>query len=389
MKGLIPLALKTGYDSSRFGDSPTKTSTTSRIASPGKRPLKPYPLAVPSLRQLPKPAYSTSDWKVFLAEIKRDHMNKKFRQCAERCIDLLKHADYQVLMALTSPPASPPSNANLLKAHVQPAYLVYLNFYAATCLEAQALALPPSSADCMADMLEEARRYYIAASDLAQQADETISRNSFSSGHTHSPMSSFHSACSDDSQSTASTRMSSPTPSLSPILNKNKATEPMAKPKKRVAFRDLPIVEPAVRPDSPTLGFDSWLSRSSEIQSPHSILHHEGKMPLKVDTRSATDTYFTKEEEDEADPFFRARSIHRYCTILASIRQQVTFHLAAINREILRCRSMGRAALDGDTRAQDFKSRIERLRANNWQRPRFDARRYELLRENALADLAA
>jgi hypothetical protein len=39
-------------------------------------------------------------------------------------------------------------------------------------------------------------------------------------------------------------------------------------------------------------------------------------------------------------------------------------------------------------RALDLKARIERLRAEGWQRKRFDPRRYDALCEAALADLA-
>jgi hypothetical protein len=38
-------------------------------------------------------------------------------------------------------------------------------------------------------------------------------------------------------------------------------------------------------------------------------------------------------------------------------------------------------------RSPELQARIERLRAKGWERKRFDARRYEELRENAVADL--
>jgi hypothetical protein len=40
------------------------------------------------------------------------------------------------------------------------------------------------------------------------------------------------------------------------------------------------------------------------------------------------------------------------------------------------------------TRSPELQARIERLRAQGWERKRFDARRYAELRESASADMA-
>ena len=51
--------------------------------------------------------------------------------------------------------------------------------------------------------------------------------------------------------------------------------------------------------------------------------------------------------------------------------------------------SMRDTAEEGREKSADIKARIERLRATGWQRKRFDAGRYEALREQVLSELGA
>lgn len=234
-------------------------------------------------------------------------------------------------------------------------------------------------------MFEQAQTHYRIASDLAKQADEAVSRPC---SRNFSPIPSFHSSAGSDvsRSSPSSTRMSSPAPSLGSI---DENAKPVVKPKKRVAFRDVPITEPMIRPDSPTLGFDDWVGRSSpEPLYPESILKHEDKTPTQADVPTPATPELIQDEEEPADPFFHARSIHRFSTVLSSIKRQISSHLAILDIEIAACRHPAPATPTNDElRSLEMSARVERLRANGWQRPRFDVRRYETLRENALADL--
>ena len=286
---------------------------------------------------------------------------------------------------------SPPSpvlprrvtNGPRSKDKVQPAYLVYLRFYAATALEMQARDVHHSSPHRVV-MFEQAQVHYRIASDLAKQADEAVSRPAC---RNFSPIS-FHSSADSELSllSPSSTRMSSPAPSLSSIEDNAK---PAAKPKKRVAFRDAPIAEPMIRPDSPTLGFDDWVGRSSpEPLYPESILKREDKTPTQADVLTAPTPDLIQDEEEPADPFFLVRSIHRYSTVLSSIKRQITSHLAILDIEIAACRlPPPPTPANDELRALELSARVERLRTNGWRRPRFDVRRYETLRESALAEL--
>lgn len=252
----------------------------------------------------------------------------------------------------------------------------------------------PHSSHARASLFQQAQAHYRVAVELAQQADEAVSRPP--SRRDNSPMPSYHSSAdSDTSRSSNSTRMSSPAPSISSIEDDLKASAPACNPKKkkkRVAFCDVPVMEPIIRPDSPTLGFDDWLGRSSpEPIYPEPILKYTRNMPAGADMLpppTPPDLFREGEEPHAADPFFHARSIHQYTTILSGIRRQIKSHMDMLDAEIASCQDPAPALLTSDElRTLDVRARIERLRANGWQRRRFDAQRYQTLRENALADL--
>ncbi|KHN96251.1 uncharacterized protein MAM_05837 [Metarhizium album ARSEF 1941] len=312
-----------------------------------------------------------TEWKAALAEIKRDYMGRRFRECSTRCREILLHTD------------------ELDQAN--PVYLVYLHFYAATALEVQALTIHHSSPS-RAALLKQAYDHLSTASKLAKHADEDMSRptSRFSSALSglHSP--GLHSpAGSDSSASTAFTTRSSTTASVCSVDEVALKPCPTPRPKKRVAFCDKPMVEPIIRPDSPTLGFDEWLGRSSpEPVYPESILKSvKPSLSVVVSAPLAPASPSLGDVED-VDPFFYTRSIHRFCTILSSIRRQITAHMTTLELEISACRiPTVPAHSNRELKALDVKARIERLRACGWKRTRFDAQRYERLTENALADM--
>jgi len=153
--------------------------------------------------------------------------------------------------------------------------------------------------------------------------------------------------------------------------------------KKRVTFSD----EPIIRPDSPTLGFDDWLGRSSPDSIPKPAL-----VPEVVDEESLAVVH-----DVDDGLFLRDQSVHRYTSVLSSLRSQVTSHLDSVEAQLARpaCDSptSGRSTPEvpsdnGELRSLELRARIERLRQNGWQRKRFDPSRYAALREQVLAELA-
>ncbi|KAM0738846.1 hypothetical protein ACQRIT_006583 [Beauveria bassiana] len=319
---------------------------------------------LPALKSIP---YTQSEWKKTLAELKRDYSNKRYRPCSSRCIELLINVR--------------------TRDNVQPAYLIYLHFYAATSLEMQARNLHAGSSHRL-KLLEEAREHYNLASQESKAADEqplqTILRPASPSSGLPSPIESCL------SHESASTRMSSPTPSA--ISNKQTPT----KRKKKVAFADELEYCPGVRPDSPTLGFsDPGSGRSSPCHDipldplPPSVQSMPDTCPMFSPPSSVNGDETPQEIPDEELPKSEAReSLESYCTILSSIQRQISSHIAAIDREIaIALTSKSCVPADEEMRALELRSRIERLRANGWQRKRFDAKRYEEFRERVTADM--
>lgn len=265
---------------------------------------------------------------------------------------------------------------------MQPAYLVYLHFYAASSLEMQVRSLHTASPYRL-KLLEEAREHYNLALQMASEADKQAANLSF---RPRSPSSSLHSPVDSClSHSTSSTRMSSPTPS---DHSTNSVT---AKPKKKVAFIDEPRDEP-VRPDSPTLGFADPISgRNSpcmhipEDPLPPSVQSMPDALPFSPSSSLNSDDGF---ESEVPNAYGSTVFVERYCTVLSNIQKQITSHLVSIDRDITAALTP-RAALstNEEMKALDLQARITRLRATGWQRKRFDAKRYEEFRDQVMSDM--
>jgi hypothetical protein len=224
-----------------------------------------------------------------------------------------------------------------------------------------------------------------------------------------SPMSSLHTPFgSDASFSTISTRISSPSLSISSLDSCMKSPGSRPKQKKRVAFCDVPSYEPShestyepfIRPDSPTLGFDDdWCVRQPTPEPPAlysvPIQPSSGRPQFPLPSPTNSDFSTVQDDDDDyfdtptaADSFLHARSVHHYCTVLASLQRQITSHLEWLERDIAAAESPKPPhLLSEEMRGLELRTRIERLRANGWKRQRFDVRRYEALRERALADI--
>ncbi|RFU81454.1 hypothetical protein TARUN_766 [Trichoderma arundinaceum] len=332
-----------------------------------------------------RPAPSTpAQWKRALAEVKRDFVNRKYRQCSTRCQEILD---------------------NLKDSHKpETACLIYIRFYAASALEMQVRSLQHTS-PYRTKLLLQARDHYRVAADLSKEDDAAMRRPS---SRSLSPMSSLHTPLgSDASFSTVSTRISSPSLSISSLDSCMKSPNSRPKPKKRVAFCDVPSYEPSyestyepiVRPDSPTLGFDDdWCVRQptpeppARFPEPLRLSSARTQFPLPSPTNSDfstiqdDDNYF--DTPTAADSFLHARSVHHYCTVLAGLQRQIASHLEWLECDIAAAENpRPPQLLSEEMRALELRTRIERLRANGWKRQRFDIRRYETLRERAMADI--
>ncbi|KAJ3493440.1 hypothetical protein NLG97_g4731 [Lecanicillium saksenae] len=275
----------------------------------------------------------------------------------------------------------------LAEDNAQPAHLIYLHFYAATSLEMQARSMHAGSSYRLR-LLEQAREHYNLASQKSKAADEQAFQTAIRPISPSSSISSPIESCL--SHLSTSTRMSSPTPSAA-----SSSGTPM-KRKKKVAFADELESQLGVRPDSPTLGFsDPGSGRTSPIHDipldplPPSVQTMPDICPAFSPEPSVDGDEFTREMPDEELPISESReSLERYCTVLSSIQRQITSHIVAIDKDITAALTTKTAVpADEEMRALELRSRIERLRANGWQRKRFDAKRYEEFREQVMADM--
>ncbi|RCI14940.1 hypothetical protein L249_7027 [Ophiocordyceps polyrhachis-furcata BCC 54312] len=308
-----------------------QVSSSARLAPP------PSPI-----RLLPS---SNAEWRSMLARIRTAFLAAEFDSCYTRCRNILDHArDLDT---------------------VSPAYLLYLSFYSAASLDALAGRQSPSR-----PKLRQLRAQYASALRHANRASI--------SGPPTSPVrrqDERRDQVEDGQQETISW---------------------WPKSKKRVSFCELP------RNDSPTLGAESWLLSPSSDSSYEQPLSPTSILKPSSPSASTSPSYVTPARDDPSSPPSsplppppppppplsssssssppRSGISDRYNSLLADIRSQIVSRIASLDAQLAVCAA--NAVFPSDSTA-----RYEYLRSSGWRRPRFDARRYRALRENALADL--
>ncbi|KAK1600649.1 uncharacterized protein LY79DRAFT_26703 [Colletotrichum navitas] len=390
MGGLIPLLLHPVAAGSRgsivFPTAPSNaptpqssvatTTTTTNLPSPRARTSRRSSMQTPA--SLPVLPYTSAEWIKAVSEVKRQYLNRKYRPCSLRCCEILDNIKED--------------------ANIEPAYLIYLHFYAASSFDMLSRPLKGNS-PYRTMLLQQARNHYLQASDLSKTADENMARSSRPSSAAtssmHSPSSSTSSRASSRTW-TNSTAFSSPTPSICSV--EDAVTKLSGSHKKRVTFCDIPQ-EPFIRPDSPTLGFEDYLCSPQEPEPRYlPVLPEEPEPVDEPEEMMKPPTPEPLNDDCDAFDFLQERSVHRYCGLLSSLRSQIGVHIADVEERLITPPQdttdtsllPARAAtpeLSDELRSLDIKARIERLRQNNWQRRRFDVSRYEALRESVLAEL--
>lgn len=436
MGGLIPLMLGSG---SRTGSrtsyiappssqpalrrqstgGATLSSTSPTTPTYAVRPKPPKRLSLPAPAAIPVLPYTKAEWRKTIAEVKRKYFGKRYRACSARCIEVLEGIKDT--------------------SQVEPVYLIYLHFYAATSLEICARPLP-STAPLRATLLQQARTHFERASILINAAEESVLRKfrpgsvgSSRSSSCHSPSSSISSRA-----WTPDTVVSSPTDSDYSMDDRIPKSPP--RHCKKVSFslpQGAPIItsEPIIRPDSPTLGFDDGFYHSSissptppeDLSAPPPFKFQEIELPLPTimeqheqeeeeEKREEEDNNSTNNNYDEYDSkaaYHVARSVDRCCEHLAHLRAQLARHSTSLD-QLLQAQTQTQTQTrlspnnnnnrnsvkpppannnattprGSEARAQDRQARVERLRKAGWQRTRFDASPYEALCEAVLAEMA-
>lgn len=433
MGGLIPLMLKPTPPSSRasanFQPAHTRCFSADAIQTPRSQLLPKRLSHQPEPSSLPVLPCTQAEWKRTIAEVKEQHLNKRYRACSARCAEILNNLKDE--------------------SQVEPAYLIYLHFYAAASMEMCTRPLPLTS-PYRTSILHQARTHYDRASSLIQAAEESVAIRTRSCSVSSSRSSSLHSPASSISSQTwtADTSIPSPTNSIysfDDLRTKSALASPRrpGAPKrvKKVSF-SLPLStkeeeeeqeektrlatfrfpEPIVRPDSPTLGFDDDYFHAGaalrELPEPPKqkvpelpalipISPSEEELPLKPE-----DDQLTPVQGDATEDMFRIeRSVHRYNETLTHLRNQLASHADNVQTQlslipIANSRPSSPASSRfsaspisprfpvspssstfSDAKALDRQERIERLRKVGWRRKRFDPRRYEDLAKEVLAEL--
>ncbi|KAK0729063.1 hypothetical protein B0T21DRAFT_413166 [Apiosordaria backusii] len=405
MPGLIPLMLgnraswlpppPTTSPTSQTGPKLRRQSTQNTDTWQSYQAQRPKPvkrLSLPAPAPLPMVPYSPAEWKKAITEIKRHHIEKRHRACSARCVEIL--------------------NGIKEKSQIEPVYLIYLHFYAATSLEICARPLP-SSSQVRTDLLHQARSHFNRASALINAAEESVVSKVRSSSSVSSRGSSCHSPSS--SISSRAWTPETPTESVSSCEDLS-GRDSSPKRVKKVSFSlpkeepiQIEIPEPMIRPDSPTLGFDDFYFSSpvlqqklpeppvspkfQEVEYPlHTIHESEDENENELPSPSPSET----SEEDDENTYMISQTVDRCCEHLSGLRKQLNRHSANLDQWL---RSPQPPSLVATTRARsgsaaeelrmlDKQARIERLRKINWERRRFDPTRYEELCEEVMAELS-
>ena len=268
-----------------------------------------------------------------------------------------------------------------------------------------------------ADLLSQARDHYRRAAVITEaEGNSAVSRLSRASDSSLASSSSclspslLQSPVLTEDNGGMSTRTCSPDPSVfsdrgEDVRAAAAATSRLVKKhhRKQVSFGDLNIAtEPFVRPDSPTLGPDDALSPTSPVLvSPTMVpLSRFNKSPpgMRTIVLLGEDSEEEEEEEEGENEEEQAESgeekgrqgglrhaLGNYSSTLSSLRQQINTHMSAVDTRT----SPSLSSTDSEEMRQlDLEARIGRLREGGWRRRRFDAAKYEALREAALADMS-
>lgn len=381
--------------SSSSGSSSGSTSPTTPVTptvptyavrlNPHKRSSLPAPAPAPVI------PCTKAEWKKTIAEVKRMYFGKRYRACSARCLEVLEGV----------------KNAS----QVEPVYLIYLHFYAATSLEICARPLP-STAAFRATLLQQAYRHFDRASTLISAAEESILRRfrpgsvfSTRSSSCHSPSSSISSRA-----WTPDTCITSPTASVCSFHDlQRRSAQSLPGHSKKVSFSlpesvslDVDPEEPIIRPDSPTLGFESAFypqpSISAPPTSPTSLQPAKfQEIELPLPTVPEHEEAGEQEEADES-AYHIAHAVDRCCEHLSTLRTQLARHSAnlaqllsqqpILSPDASSSSTTGRTRRGSNDKSQDRLARIERLRKSGWQRKRFDPSKYEELCDTVLAELS-
>ncbi|KAI2613980.1 uncharacterized protein GGS25DRAFT_28324 [Hypoxylon fragiforme] len=359
MSGLIPLLLPASAGSKySFGSSPPEMGRRASLATLSLHSSPPQSLvhrrqqSLPTIRtsnvgtfspptSIPTIPSTSVEWKKAVDEVKRKYLNRKYRACSARCCEILDNVKDT--------------------STVEPVYLIYIHFYAASSFELCARPLS-SSSTYRTRLLRDAQTHYNKAEALIQNTEEGMTRRKRSgsiSSTTSSPQSPGLSP--SVRSSISSTTLSSPRTSVCSTDDGNLSKsmhKAGVKAKKKVSFSGLNDLiefqpEPYIRPDSPTLGWEDDffpqqcntsipifpVPKNKPIMSLPMMGSEESPEPqpevtdhaITKDHQSAAEEPNPSEDKFDLDAFLQTRSRNKISAQLSALRSQVCFHRDGID----------------------------------------------------------
>ncbi|KAI5465864.1 hypothetical protein BGZ63DRAFT_115845 [Mariannaea sp. PMI_226] len=353
MQTTVPLRADLSPQSSTLSQSHKLDISTSKSS-------RRLPFHIPS--SLPILPFTANEWSKAIADVKKDYVSRRYGPCVARCNDILQNLRDKTV--------------------VEPIYLIYIHFYAASSQESMARTFYHASSQ-RRNLFYQAKEHYEKASQLITAATNALhSDKTFNLG----------SVCGDSPSSARTSGMWTPstvseTSSRSTSISSiDEAHSPTKRQRRRPGHQTDSSIEPQsiVRPDSPTLGLSPLADTSFQ-----DLLD---AMPSPPPHRPSSRACIEPATPSDTGSVTSLHSSHRLSVLLADLRSQVTRHLSFIESELTTARqplpvTTNLGLGDKKQRSMDLRARIERLRAGGWQRRRFDASRYEELRENAMADI--
>ncbi|RDW85062.1 hypothetical protein BP6252_02652 [Coleophoma cylindrospora] len=364
------------------------------LKSDQRLPTPPRPKPVTDLIIMPT---TRKEWRSVMDEVRMMYLKRQHKQCSTRC--------EQVLNGIEDP----------YRTH--PLYLIYLSFYAGTCIELTARAMHANSSEKIPCLRQSLRYYEKAESHMEYatfSADPTIisvTQNrdllSQTTSDSSSARSSIDSVFSQDS-TTCSDALLSPNSPTSSIFSSGKEDESMPKPssQKRPQTHNTPgEFEPLPLKVKKTVSFSlpSDLSRkkSKSSTSEDPFISPASNERLSPSTSSPSQT----------SPYLLSRAHARYMQHLTSLSTQLRYHQGSV-RELIRSIHSARkarrsnspeifhefsptagviargGALEANEESKkDLQQRIERLKERGWRKERFCAEKYQELCAQAMAEL--
>ncbi|KAI9720022.1 MAG: hypothetical protein M1812_003148 [Candelaria pacifica] len=378
-----------------------------------KRPLPSLPAT--SARCPPEHPASFSEWQIALQGLKLLYLKRQYKQCASRCTQLLEEA----------------------KPLLHPAHRTFLLFYCALSNELTARSLHNLSTTKL-PLLELAKEYYHSAAcylPTPEPTDDPSDTQDYPHSEVDSPNEDEESPNEDEDvpQDTYSTSSSTPSSPTTPIYphdplrrssfssiesasiedndNSNSNASSIAdwssyqdsillpsplRIRKAVHFNPETTLSPppnSIITLSPTSQPQPHsLSPTSIISPPTYLLPHSPTAYL-LSTNLCLTTSPSIQFTTQTTHWLRTRAQSRYNTHLATLHPLLTSHITTINNLItltkeaqLSTRKVSSGDEEEDIKSQKAR-RIERLKARNWKRERFDKTRIEDLCQRALEEL--